>query len=46
VDSYVELRDRVIEPVGESKLGEPKPMLIDGSYVGLYQSCSRILAEK
>jgi hypothetical protein len=45
VDSYVELRDRFIESVGESKLGKLKPMLVDGSYVGLYQSCSKILAE-
>ena len=44
VDSYVELRDLFIESVGESKLGEPRPMLIDESYVGLYRSCPRILA--
>lgn len=45
VDSYVELRNRFIESIGESKLGELKPMLLNGSYIGLYQSCSRILAE-
>jgi hypothetical protein len=44
VDSYVELRDRFIESVGENKLGTLKPMLIDESYVGLYQYCSKILA--
>lgn len=27
------------------KLGELKPQLVDGSYVQMYQCCSRILAE-
>ena len=45
VDSYMKLRNRFIESVGKSKLGELKPMLLNGSYIGLYQSCSRILAE-
>jgi len=45
VDSYVGFRDRFIESVGESKLDELKPLLVDGSYVKMYQYCSRILAE-
>ncbi len=32
-DFYVDLRDRFIEAVGESKLSELKPQLLDGSYV-------------
>ena len=40
----MELRNRFIESVGESKLGELKPMLLNGSYIRLYQFCSRILA--
>ena len=45
MDSYVDLRDQFIESVGESKLGELKPYLVDGSYVRMYQCFSRILAE-
>ena len=44
-DFYVDLRDRFIEAVGESKLSELKPQLLDGSYVKSYQYCSTILAE-
>ena len=45
VDFYADLRDQFIEAVGESKLGELKPQLIDGSYIRTYQYCSEILAE-
>ena len=45
VDFYADLRDQFIEAVGESKLGELKPQLIDGSYVRTYNYCSEILAE-
>lgn len=45
VDSYADLRDQFIELVGESKLGELNPHLVDGSYVRTYQYCSTILAE-
>ena len=31
VDFYADLRDQFIEAVGESKLGELKPQLLDGS---------------
>lgn len=44
VDFYADLRDQLIEAVGESKLGEIKPQLIDGSYVRTYKYCSEILA--
>ena len=44
VDFYADLRDQFIEAVGESKLGELKPHLIDGSYVRTYEYCSEILA--
>ena len=44
-DFYADLRHKLIEAVGESKLSELKPELIDGSYVGAYQYCSTILAE-
>ena len=43
-DFYVDLRDQFIEAVGESKLGELKPLLLDGSYVRTYKYCSEILA--
>ena len=42
---YADLRDQFIEAVGESKLGELKPQLLDGSYVRAYQYCSQIFAE-
>ena len=42
VDFYADLRDQFIEAVGESKLSELKPHLIDGSYVRTYQYCSEI----
>ena len=42
---YADLRDQFIEAVGESKLGELKPQLLDVSYVRTYQYCSTILAE-
>ena len=44
-DFYADLRDQFIEAVGESKLSELKPQLLDGSYVRAYQYCSAILAE-
>ena len=44
-DFYADLRDQFIEAVGESKLGELKPQLLDGSYVRTYEYCSTILAE-
>ena len=44
VDFYANLRNQFIEAVGESKLGEVKPFLIDGSYVRTYNYCSKILA--
>tara|TARA_B100000795_G_scaffold207539_1_gene161022 strand:+ start:2617 stop:3183 length:567 start_codon:yes stop_codon:yes gene_type:complete len=44
VDFNADLRDQFIEAVGESKLGELKPQLIDGSYVRTYKYCSEILA--
>jgi hypothetical protein len=44
VDFYADLRDKFIEAVGESKLDELKPQLLDGSYVRTYQYCSEILA--
>jgi|TARA_B110000977_G_C10702035_1_gene347763 hypothetical protein len=43
-DFYAGLRDQFIEAVGKSKLGELKPLLLDGSYVRTYQYCSEILA--
>jgi|TARA_B110000971_G_scaffold217166_1_gene253489 hypothetical protein len=45
VDFYVSLRNQFIDSVGERKLSELKPQLVDGSYVRMYQCCSRILAE-
>ena len=45
VDFYADLRDQFIEAVGESKLSEIKPYLIDRSYVRTYNYCSEILAE-
>ena len=39
------MRCHFIESVGESKLGELKPHLVDGSYVRMYQCCSGILAD-
>ena len=44
-DFYADLRDQFIEAVGESKLSELKPQLLDGAYVKAYQYCSTILAE-
>ena len=35
-DFYADLRDQFIEAVGESKLGELKPQLLDGFYVKTY----------
>ena len=45
VDFYVSLRNQFIDSVGERKLSELKPQLVDESYVRMYQCCSRILAE-
>ena len=45
VNFYGGLRDQFIEAVGESKLGELKSQLMDGSYVKTYEYCSEILAE-
>ena len=45
VDFYTDLRDQFIEAVEESKLGELKTQLIDGSYIRTYNYCSEILAE-
>ena len=44
VDFYADLRDQFIEAVGESKLGEIKPQLVDGSYLIAYNYYSEILA--
>jgi len=40
---YVDIRDRFIESVGESKLSELKLILIDRSYIQMYQCLSRML---
>ena len=45
VDFYVALRNKFIDSVGQSKLSELKPFLVNGSYVQIYQACSSILAE-
>ena len=42
---YVCLRNKFIDSVGQSKLSELKPFLVNGSYVQIYQACSSILAE-
>jgi hypothetical protein len=39
----VDVRDRFVESVGESKFSELKPMLIDGSYIEMHQWLSSIL---
>jgi len=44
VDVYAELRDQFMEAAGESKLGELKQHLLDGSDVRTYKYCSEILA--
>ena len=44
VDFYVSLRSQLIDSVGESKLSSFKPQLVDGSYVQIFQACSRMLA--
>ena len=33
MDFYADLRDKFIEAVGESKLGELKPQLLNGSFI-------------
>ena len=45
VDFDADLRDQFIDYVGESKLVNLKPQLVDGSYVQIYQVCSSMLAE-
>lgn len=40
----VDVRDRFVEVVGESRFSVLKPMIIDGSYIELYQFSSSILA--
>lgn len=40
----VDARDRFVEVVGESRFSVLKSMIIDGSYIELYQFSSSILA--
>jgi|TARA_B110000483_G_scaffold154325_1_gene183376 hypothetical protein len=45
VDFYIALHNQFIDSVGESKLGDLKPLLVNESYVKFYQVCSSRLAE-